>query len=74
MADGYARITGKPGVALLITGPGVTNAITAMGQAYQDSIPMLVISGVNARESLGHGEGWLHELPISGRRWRASPA
>jgi len=63
MADGYARITGKPGVALLITGPGVTNAITAMGQAYQDSIPMLVISGVNARASLGHGEGWLHELP-----------
>lgn len=63
MADGYARISGKPGVALLITGPGVTNAITAMGQAYQDSIPMLVISGVNARASLGHGEGWLHELP-----------
>ncbi|MEO1114283.1 MAG: 5-guanidino-2-oxopentanoate decarboxylase [Pseudomonadota bacterium] len=63
MADGYARISGKPGVALLITGPGVTNAITAMAQAYQDSIPMLVISGVNARASLGHGEGWLHELP-----------
>ena len=63
MADGYARITGKPGVALLITGPGVTNAITAMAQAYQDSVPMLVISGVNARASLGHGEGWLHELP-----------
>lgn len=63
MADGYARMTGKPGVALLITGPGVTNAITAMAQAYQDSVPMLVISGVNARASLGHGEGWLHELP-----------
>ncbi|WP_299473172.1 5-guanidino-2-oxopentanoate decarboxylase [uncultured Roseibium sp.] len=63
MADGYARITGKPGVALLITGPGLTNAITAMAQAYQDSVPMLVISGVNARASLGHGRGWLHELP-----------
>lgn len=63
MADGYARVTGKPGVALVITGPGVTNTITAMAQSYQDSIPMLVISGVNARASLGHGRGRLHELP-----------
>ncbi|CTQ70631.1 5-guanidino-2-oxopentanoate decarboxylase [Roseibium alexandrii] len=63
MADGYARVTGKPGVALVITGPGLTNTITAMAQAYQDSIPMLVISGVNARDSLGHGRGMLHELP-----------
>ncbi len=63
MADGYARVTGKPGVALVITGPGLTNTITAMAQAYQDSVPMLVISGVNARSSLGHGQGRLHELP-----------
>jgi acetolactate synthase-1/2/3 large subunit len=63
MADGYARVTGKPGVALVITGPGLTNTITAMAQAYQDSVPMLVISGVNARASLGHGRGKLHELP-----------
>lgn len=63
MADGYARVTGKPGVALVITGPGLTNTITAMAQAYQDSVPMLVISGVNARASLGHGAGKLHELP-----------
>jgi acetolactate synthase-1/2/3 large subunit len=63
MADGYARVTGKPGVALVITGPGVTNTITAMAQAYQDSIPMLVISGVNSRASLGQGRGRLHELP-----------
>ncbi|QDG76587.1 5-guanidino-2-oxopentanoate decarboxylase [Labrenzia sp. PHM005] len=63
MADGYARVTGKPGVALVITGPGLTNTITAMAQAYQDSIPMLVISGVNSRGSLGHGRGCLHELP-----------
>jgi len=63
MADGYARVTGKPGVALVITGPGLTNTITAMAQAYQDSVPMLVISGVNARASLGHGRGMLHELP-----------
>ena len=63
MADGYARVTGKPGVALVITGPGLTNTITAMAQAYQDSVPMLVISGVNARATLGHGAGKLHELP-----------
>ena len=47
MADGYARITGKPGVCLVISGPGVTNILTAMAQARSDSIPMLVISGVN---------------------------
>jgi acetolactate synthase-1/2/3 large subunit len=63
MADGYARATGKPGVAFVITGPGVTNTLTAMGQARADSIPMLVISGVNQRESLGKGMGFLHELP-----------
>lgn len=63
MADGYARVSGKPGVCLLITGPGLTNAITAMAQAQQDSVPMLVISGVNARATLGHGHGKLHELP-----------
>ena len=63
MADGYARASGKPGVCFLITGPGVTNAATAMAQAYSDSIPMLVISAVNRREDLGMGYGRLHELP-----------
>ena len=37
MADGYARVSGKPGVAFVITGPGLTNTITAMGQARADS-------------------------------------
>lgn len=63
MADGYARVTGKPGVCLLITGPGFTNAITAIAQARADSIPMLVISGINARDSQGKHLGHLHELP-----------
>ena len=62
MADGYARVSGKPGVCFVITGPGMTNILTAMGQAYGDSIPMLVISSVNRREQLGTGGGWLHEL------------
>ncbi len=63
MADGYARVTGKPGVCFIITGPGITNIMTAMGQAYGDSIPMLVISSVNRTEQLGMGGGRLHELP-----------
>jgi len=63
MADGYARVTGKPGVCLLITGPGFTNAITAIAQARADSVPMLIISGVNAGDTLGKQEGRLHELP-----------
>lgn len=63
MADGYARVSGKPGVCFIITGPGMTNIMTAMGQAYADSIPMLVISSVNKTEQLGMGGGRLHELP-----------
>jgi len=63
MADGYARASGKPGVCLIITGPGMTNILTAMGQAYADSIPMLVISSVNRTYELGMGSGRLHELP-----------
>lgn len=45
MADGYARATGKVGVALVTSGPGLTNAVTGIGTAYADSIPMVVISG-----------------------------
>jgi len=63
MADGYARVSGKPGVAFVITGPGLTNTLTAMAQARAESVPMLVISGVNRRASLGQGLGLLHELP-----------
>ena len=61
-ADGYARVTGKPGVCLLISGPGVTNAATPMGQAYSDSQPMLVISSTCSSDSLGQGWGMLHEV------------
>ena len=63
MADGYARVSGRFGVALVITGPGVTNILTPMAQARADSVPMLVISGVNRRDTLGKGLGHLHELP-----------
>lgn len=63
MADGYARVSGKPGVCLLISGPGLTNAVTAMAQARADSVPMLMISSVSTRSALGHQRGSLHELP-----------
>lgn len=63
MADGYARVSGKPGVCFTITGPGLTNIVTAMGQAYGDSIPLLVISSENRLGEIGTGRGFLHELP-----------
>ena len=44
-ADGYARSTGEPGVVLVTSGPGVTNAITGIATAYMDSIPLVVLSG-----------------------------
>lgn len=62
MADGYYRATGKVAACFIITGPGMTNIATAMGQAYGDSIPMLVISSVNAEAHIGRGLGRLHEL------------
>lgn len=63
MADAYARVSGKPGVCFVITGPGLTNIATAMGQAYADSVPMLVLSSVSSRRHLRRGLGQLHELP-----------
>lgn len=63
MADGYARTKGKIAACFIITGPGMTNILTAMGQAYADSIPMLVISSVNHSHSLGMQQGRLHEMP-----------
>lgn len=62
MADGYARVSGRPGVCTLITGPGLTNALTPIGQAFSDSVPMLVVSSANATTDLGRGWGRLHEI------------
>jgi len=62
MADGYARSSGKVGVCFLITGPGITNAATAMAQAFSDSQPMLVISSVNSTATMGKSWGEVHEL------------
>jgi acetolactate synthase-1/2/3 large subunit len=67
MADGYARSTGKPGVVCVVPGPGVTNALTGIGEALLDSIPMVIIVGDVARGQ--HGERFpyrpfqVHDLP-----------
>ncbi len=62
MADGYARATGRPGVAMVITGPGVTNIATPIGQAYTDSSPVLVISSNVERAYIDGMRGSLHDL------------
>ena len=61
MAHGFAMASGRPAVCYLISGPGILNALTGMGQAYSDSVPMLVIASNNQRVELGTGGGFLHE-------------
>src|SRR5947207_827680 len=56
-ADGYARVSGCAAAAFVISGPGVTNALTAVAQAYSDSVPLLVIASSPARACLGKGGG-----------------
>lgn len=62
-ADGYARTSGRPGVAVVTSGPAVYNAATAVAQAYSDSIPMLLVSPGMPRDlpTGGPGSGYLHE-------------
>ena len=62
MADGYARATGKPGVCFTITGPGLTNILTPMGQAWSDSSPILVFSSALDIADSAQGRGRLHEM------------
>ena len=62
MADGYARTTGRPGVCLVTTGPGVTNAATAIAEAYSDSVPMLCITAHIVSDDIGRSRGHSHEL------------
>ena len=62
MADGYARASGKPGVAVIITGPGITNVLTAVGEAYTDSSPLMVLSSNVEKAWAGKMLGHLHDL------------
>ena len=60
MADGYARATGRAGVAFVITGPGLCNIMTALGQAYSDSVPSLVFS--SCLDDIETRKGQLHQM------------
>ena len=61
-ADGFARLSGRPAAAFVISGPGLTNILTAAAQAYSDSIPLLVVASAPVRASFGKQWGVLHEL------------
>ena len=53
MAEGYAHATGRPGVAMITSGPGATNIVTALCDAYMDSIPVVCITGQVAYAAIG---------------------
>ncbi len=61
-ADGYARLCGRPAAAFVISGPGLTNVMTAVAQAYSDSVPLLVVAAAPASASFEKRWGVLHEL------------
>lgn len=63
MADGYARVTGWPGLCLVTAGPGATNTLTATATAFADSSPTLTIAGQVPSHVLGLGKGVFHESP-----------
>ncbi len=77
MADGYARVSGQVGVALVVPGVGVYNAAAGLATAYAASSPVLLVAGQTPRDALGKGRGVLHEVhdqldivrPIT--KWRA---
>ena len=62
MADGYSRVSGKPGVALVVPGVGLYNAASGMATAYACSSPILVIAGQIPRERIGKDLGAVHEI------------
>src|SRR5665647_386992 len=63
-ADGYARATGRPGVCLATSGPGATNLVTGIANAFMDSVPMIAITGQVTRSSLGRDS--FQEADITG--------
>ena len=54
MAEGYARVSGRPGVVMVTSGPGATNTVTGIADAYMDSTPMVVISGQVSTTMIGN--------------------
>ncbi|UOQ59574.1 thiamine pyrophosphate-binding protein [Leucobacter rhizosphaerae] len=63
MADGYARSTGRVGVAMVVPGPGVLNALAGLATAYSANSPVLLIAGQIDSQAIGKGLGALHEIP-----------
>ena len=63
MADGYARASGAPGVVVVTTGPGATNALTPLVESYAGSMPVLVVMSDVASHLVGRDIGALHEVP-----------
>ena len=62
MADGYAKVTGGVGVAMVVPGPGALNATAGLGTAYATSSPVLLVTGQIPSDSLGKRQGQLHEI------------
>lgn len=63
MADGYARSTGDVGVAMVVPGPGVLNALAGMATGYSANSPILLLAGQIDSDAIGRGLGALHEIP-----------
>lgn len=63
MADGYARVTGREGVASVVPGPGLLNATAALSTAYACNSPVLMVTGQIRSDLIGVGRGALHEIP-----------
>ena len=70
-ADGYARVTGQPGVVSTTTGPGTFNTLAAVAEAWSDSSPVVVLAGQIDAALDGQGRGILHETPDQGRSFEA---
>jgi len=69
-ADGYARVSGRPGVACVTTGPGAFNALTAIAEAWADSSRVLLLAGQVATTEIGRRTGVLHETPDQAAAFR----
>ena len=65
MAEGYAQVTGRPGVAMVTSGPGATNIVTPLANAAMDSVPIVVITGQVPTTAIGTDA--FQECPITGR-------
>src|SRR4051812_17488912 len=65
-ADGYARVTGRPGVICTTAGPGATNALTGIAEAWADTMPVLLVSGQVNHDRLHEECGAYHEIDLEG--------